>query len=408
MIDFLFFFLRPLFTSQENAYTSPRIIGLLPSTIVIYSISFILLLLNIEKLRPHLRNVAIKCLIILAVPEIFTFLTYIVINPPIAVETLRSIGDIFLFASVVLLLSIRYKGNVGRFWQNISLLMVVSTLYGIWTLVSQNIVIDEYHRVLSFWGGAFRLSNISTISFCGLYTYSMSQPTVKRIIKVGLVSSFVGILLSGHRAGLMFALAFLFLMHFMGKGKRVPLKYTAAALLVVGIFFSLQPSYLERFAPMLKEGFGYFYNPDKTVLLEQGVTEATMLYRTWILAQVLEETTNSNLLVMLFGHGAKQIYKQTLVTSTQVIEIADPGTAYSWMLYDFGVIKIIAFFYMIYFVVFRTKYYNQLVPINLTGLRLIFLLLIPLSFAESVFNESTIGLYFWGIVAMTSIPIARN
>ena len=134
-------------------------------------------------------------------------------------------------------------------------------------------------------------------------------------------------------------------------------------------------------------------------------TENTMLFRTEILGQVVIEASNSPTGVLLFGHGSKAIFNTIFQIGGGLSETTDAGSAYAWMLFDFGAMKVIFFLVVciaVCVLAIRRMRARSVNPDQYSASLALFLLfaLLPIySFTESIFNETAIGIYFWTVVA---------
>jgi hypothetical protein len=361
-------------------------------------------------------------LLILIIPEMLTTVKTVLSGDFAAgLKTIQSILNnvvLWMCVSFTYLIS---KDSGFRFWRSISVFVIVSTSYALIHMFLSGVVLDEYEREIGYWDGAWELSNISLCCFAGLFCDVVSQSRPPQVERIGLLASALGMLISGHRAGILSAFAFVAVYVVIppyGELQRrlFRIKYIGMGIVLISVFFAFQPQYLERFRPMFSGDMEYWV---KSNLPEDGAfeaTEQTMLYRTWIMSKVLDDYDNAPAETKLFGRGAKAIFSEQLQTPTGIIEIRDAGSAYSMLLFDFGLVKVFAFIVACGVVIGKgwkklkvSRVDDRTVPFT-KGLVAFFIILPLLSFAETIFMETTIGLYFWTIMGGLTVltPSTRD
>lgn len=403
--------IRPVLQFIES-YLIPnkKLLGVFPSTIVVYLVLLISLIFynkfaifkNIFKTKPS------KYIIFFTIPNVLTLL-FVEKN---IILTIQSIINGFLIAVFVYIGQKLYENNLNRYFKIISFVIITSFVFAFYQTIEIGIVSDNI-RVASFWGASHILANTSLIFAIFLTFYFYFNKKKRYKVATLIIMTIFNILVSGHRAAAIIYICFLILLS-LGNIKYISKKYRISfskiivafffLMIFAGIFLYSQRDLLKRYLNIdtgIRElGYATYYQ-DKS-----DQVNSTLLYRAMIWGAVQEDISNSTFFIKLFGNGERAIEKFTSIGYYGRFEVSDPGSAYSYMLYNFGYIKIL-FFTIMCFLIFKDGYLvlkNSKTPdeIKIKGIFLstFIFLLIFWSLVEIVFIDNLMGVYFWMTISL--------
>lgn len=415
LFEFLLVVLRPASEYVQGFTVAPdaRFAGVRLGTLATFACVGACLLAYrfLFPLRGAMRTRPARYVLLLTLPQVATLL--VVANN--RALTIQSVGTGVLLAVVTYLARCLYEGRVSRYARLVAALAIVSAAYAAGEYVSSG-AIDEFNRVDGLWGGAFKLSNIGLVTFLLLWWRYVSDERVDLLQVLGLIASVFCMAVSGHRAGLLLAgalgLAMLVaggrldrgLPHGRSAGKAFVLIGVALA---AGIVLSAQAGLLERYRALWQSGLEYYFRPDLQFAdpAADRATASSMLWRVMVLMSAISESRSSPA-TLLFGHGERSIVGYAGTGLFGEFEVEDPGSSYAWMLFNFGLLKVLAFGWVCWRLMRDgRRAWSQ--PRGSRGSRLagfavmtIGLTLPALSLTETVFHDNLIGLYFWSAIGV--------